>query len=162
LADFLCRLEVPAVRSISTAGLLRRHTIHPLPLLHLLSTFCAPARATAPCLKPSTTGACCVHVTCTQSYTCSNVPLGPVPEGGPIACWLAWLRYGTLAVISFGLAVAFRLYQEVWSNAIVVAGFFGVEVWHACCWLLTGNLLHWCHTLHSGIGPDCQLSVLSV
>jgi hypothetical protein len=37
-------------------------------------------------------------------------------------------RYGTLAVISFGLAVAFRLYQEVWSNAIVIAGFFGVEV----------------------------------
>ena len=42
-------------------------------------------------------------------------------------------RYGTLAVISFGLAVAFRLYQEVWSNAIVIAGFFGVEV---RCWLL--------------------------
>ena len=46
---------------------------------------------------------------------------------------IAACRYGTLAVISFGLAVAFRLYQEVWSNAIVVAGFFGVEV---RCWLL--------------------------
>lgn len=41
---------------------------------------------------------------------------------------MAACRYGTLAVISFGLAVAFRLYQEVWSNAIVIAGFFGAEV----------------------------------
>lgn len=46
-------------------------------------------------------------------------------------------RYGTLAVVSFGLAVAFRLYQEVWSNALVVGGFFGpthsTEFWLGCC-----------------------------
>jgi hypothetical protein len=34
-------------------------------------------------------------------------------------------RYGSLATLSFGLAVFFRLFQEVWSNAIVVAGFYG-------------------------------------
>lgn len=38
-------------------------------------------------------------------------------------------RYGSLATMAFGLAVLFRLYQEVWSNALVVAGFYGVEVW---------------------------------
>lgn len=30
------------------------------------------------------------------------------------------LRYGPLATLSFGAAVFFRLYQEVWSNAVVV------------------------------------------
>ena len=33
-----------------------------------------------------------------------------------------------MATLAFGLAVLFRLYQEVWSNALVVAGFYGVEV----------------------------------
>ena len=37
-------------------------------------------------------------------------------------------RYGSLATLAFGLAVLFRLYQEVWSNALVVAGFYGDEV----------------------------------
>ncbi|GAQ80925.1 solute symporter family protein [Klebsormidium nitens] len=34
-------------------------------------------------------------------------------------------RYGTLACLSFGAAVLYRLFQEVWSNSIVVAGFYG-------------------------------------
>jgi len=34
-------------------------------------------------------------------------------------------KYGPLACISFCAALLFRLYQEVWSNAIVVAGFYG-------------------------------------
>ena len=34
-------------------------------------------------------------------------------------------RYGSTATLAFGLAVLFRLYQEVWSNALVVAGFYG-------------------------------------
>ncbi|EIE27477.1 hypothetical protein COCSUDRAFT_64250 [Coccomyxa subellipsoidea C-169] len=34
-------------------------------------------------------------------------------------------RYGPLATLSFGIAVLFRLYQEVWSNAVVVAPWFG-------------------------------------
>ncbi|KAK9831522.1 hypothetical protein WJX81_005358 [Elliptochloris bilobata] len=34
-------------------------------------------------------------------------------------------RYGSLATLSFGLAVLFRLFQEVWSNALVVGGFYG-------------------------------------
>ena len=46
-------------------------------------------------------------------------------------------RYGSMATLAFGLAVLFRLYQEVWSNALVVAGFYGEEVgqWvqHGCC-----------------------------
>jgi hypothetical protein len=33
-----------------------------------------------------------------------------------------------MATLAFGLAVLFRLYQEVWSNALVVAGFYGAEV----------------------------------
>lgn len=37
-------------------------------------------------------------------------------------------RYGSLAVLAFGLAVFFRLFQEVWSNALVVAGFYGDPV----------------------------------
>lgn len=37
-------------------------------------------------------------------------------------------RYGSMATLAFGLAVLFRLYQEVWSNALVVAGFYGDEV----------------------------------
>ncbi|KAL3138479.1 hypothetical protein ABBQ32_006269 [Trebouxia sp. C0010 RCD-2024] len=36
-------------------------------------------------------------------------------------------RYGSMATLAFGLAVLFRLYQEVWSNALVVAGFYGDE-----------------------------------
>ncbi|KAL0034477.1 hypothetical protein WJX79_004596 [Trebouxia sp. C0005] len=36
-------------------------------------------------------------------------------------------RYGSMATLAFGLAVLFRLYQEVWSNALVVAGFYGAE-----------------------------------
>ncbi|WIA39871.1 hypothetical protein OEZ86_013316 [Tetradesmus obliquus] len=34
-------------------------------------------------------------------------------------------RYGGLAAIAFGLAVAYRLEQEVWSNSLVVASFYG-------------------------------------
>jgi SSS family solute:Na+ symporter len=37
-------------------------------------------------------------------------------------------RYGSLATVSFGLAVLFRLFQEVWSNALVVGGFYGLPV----------------------------------
>eukprot|EP00775_Hariotina_reticulata_P012830 gene12830-12958_t len=34
-------------------------------------------------------------------------------------------RYGGLAAMAFGLAVAYRLEQEVWSNSLVVASFYG-------------------------------------
>ena len=34
-------------------------------------------------------------------------------------------RYGPLACITYCLAILYRLEQEVWSNAIVVAGFYG-------------------------------------
>ena len=34
-------------------------------------------------------------------------------------------RYGTAALLSFAMAVVFRLYQEIWSNAIVIADFYG-------------------------------------
>ncbi len=37
------------------------------------------------------------------------------------------MRYGSLATLAFGLAVLFRLYQEVWSNAVVSRGRL-----HAC------------------------------
>lgn len=44
-------------------------------------------------------------------------------------------RYGSMATLAFGLAVLFRLYQEVWSNALVVAGFYGDVVRIASlCW----------------------------
>jgi len=35
-------------------------------------------------------------------------------------------KYGPMACISFMLAIVYRLYQEVWSNQIVVASFYGV------------------------------------
>ena len=43
-----------------------------------------------------------------------------------------------MATLAFGLAVLFRLYQEVWSNALVVAGFYGDEVQtlHKCFFCL--------------------------
>eukprot|EP00891_Asterochloris_glomerata_P000355 jgi/Astpho2/355/Aster-02232 len=44
------------------------------------------------------------------------------------------MRYGSLATLAFGLAVLFRLYQEVWSNAVVVASFFGTT--HSASWWL--------------------------
>jgi Na+/proline symporter len=34
-------------------------------------------------------------------------------------------RYGSIASISYSLAVLFRLYQEIWSNSLVVASFYG-------------------------------------
>lgn len=34
-------------------------------------------------------------------------------------------RYGSLACITYSLAILYRLEQEVWSNALVVAGFYG-------------------------------------
>jgi len=34
-------------------------------------------------------------------------------------------RYGPVATISFSFAVTYRLYQEIWSNSTVVAGFYG-------------------------------------
>jgi len=34
-------------------------------------------------------------------------------------------RYGAFATISYSLAVLFRLYQEIWSNSLVVASFYG-------------------------------------
>ncbi|KAJ9524063.1 hypothetical protein QJQ45_022492 [Haematococcus lacustris] len=37
-------------------------------------------------------------------------------------------RYGPTATLAFGLAVLYRLYQEVWSNSLVVGGFFGPTV----------------------------------
>jgi Na+/proline symporter len=36
-------------------------------------------------------------------------------------------RYGSMACITFFLAILYRLEQEVWSNALVVASFYGVE-----------------------------------
>ena len=36
-------------------------------------------------------------------------------------------RYGPLACISYSLAILYRLEQEVWSNAIVVADFYGEQ-----------------------------------
>jgi hypothetical protein len=36
-----------------------------------------------------------------------------------MTCLVCWSQVG------FGLAVLFRLYQEVWSNALVVGGFYG-------------------------------------
>ena len=46
-------------------------------------------------------------------------------------------RYGSLATLAFGLAVLFRLYQEVWSNAVVSWGRL-----HACAGML--QLQHRC------------------
>jgi Na+/proline symporter len=34
-------------------------------------------------------------------------------------------RYGPLAAIVFALVVLYRLFNEVWSNTIVIADFFG-------------------------------------
>ncbi|KAK9829007.1 hypothetical protein WJX72_003371 [[Myrmecia] bisecta] len=47
-------------------------------------------------------------------------------------------RYGSLATVAFGLAVLFRLFQEVWSNALVVAGFYGPV--HSTAWWLAACL----------------------
>ncbi|CAL8463500.1 g3034 [Coccomyxa elongata] len=47
-------------------------------------------------------------------------------------------RYGPLATLSFGLAVLFRLYQEVWSNAVVVAPWYGPL--HSKEWWLAATL----------------------
>ena len=46
-------------------------------------------------------------------------------------------RYGSMATLAFGLAVLFRLYQEVWSNALVVAGFYGEVVCNLGCLALS-------------------------
>ncbi|KAJ9523670.1 hypothetical protein QJQ45_020099 [Haematococcus lacustris] len=43
-------------------------------------------------------------------------------------------RYGPTATLAFGLAVLYRLYQEVWSNSLVVGGFFGPTVGHSPEW----------------------------
>lgn len=50
-------------------------------------------------------------------------------------------RYGSMATLAFGLAVLFRLYQEVWSNALVVAGFYGDVVHNSVCIALSRNRL---------------------
>ncbi|KAF6258847.1 hypothetical protein COO60DRAFT_1622110 [Scenedesmus sp. NREL 46B-D3] len=47
-------------------------------------------------------------------------------------------RYGGLAAIAFGLAVAYRLEQEVWSNSLVVASFYGPV--HSTSWWLAAVL----------------------
>lgn len=52
-------------------------------------------------------------------------------------------RYGSMATLAFGLAVLFRLYQEVWSNALVVAGFYGDEVRSPVCLALSIVLPLW-------------------
>lgn len=49
-------------------------------------------------------------------------------------------RYGSMATLAFGLAVLFRLYQEVWSNALVVAGFYGAVVCTPVCFALWTKL----------------------
>lgn len=49
---------------------------------------------------------------------CSPFPLFPHQKA-------VFDRYGPLATLSFFLALIFRLYQEVWSNALVVASFYG-------------------------------------
>jgi len=54
-------------------------------------------------------------------------------------------RYGSMATLAFGLAVLFRLYQEVWSNALVVAGFYGDEVQPtSVIWCRRAALTCWC------------------
>ncbi|GFH06086.1 uncharacterized protein HaLaN_00658, partial [Haematococcus lacustris] len=60
--------------------------------------------------------------------TCSTFVASP--SGLSTASLEAWLtaiseRYGPTATLAFGLAVLYRLYQEVWSNSLVVGGFFG-------------------------------------
>ena len=56
-------------------------------------------------------------------------------------------RYGSLATLAFGLAVLFRLYQEVWSDALVVGGFYGDEVISLksirCAYFGIGKTDHW-------------------
>lgn len=88
-------------------------------------------------------------------------------------------RYGSMATLAFGLAVLFRLYQEVWSNALVVAGFYGAVVCNpsalhsgqtasvccCCCSKYLEPMLIWvCSTQRSGgLGLAClQPFLLSI
>jgi len=47
-------------------------------------------------------------------------------------------RYGPLATVMFELTVMYRLYNEVWSNTIVIADFFGEslsDTWKLAAWV---------------------------
>jgi len=49
-------------------------------------------------------------------------------------------RYGVVATWGFGLALAYRLMNEIWSNSTVVASFYGPPgsgSWWAAAWLVT-------------------------
>ena len=75
-----------------------------------------------------------VHIVCAASYYTSFASVGIViylirtRKGYRSLPEAINERYGSMATLAFGLAVLFRLYQEVWSNALVVAGFYGAEV----------------------------------
>eukprot|EP00878_Enallax_costatus_P010689 GHUV01011165.1.p1 GENE.GHUV01011165.1~~GHUV01011165.1.p1 ORF type:complete len:509 (+),score=97.58 GHUV01011165.1:266-1792(+) len=58
-------------------------------------------------------------------------------------------RYGSMAAIAFGLAVAYRLEQEVWSNSLVVASFYGPvhsPEWWAAAVVSTAIPMFYCFT----------------
>lgn len=58
-------------------------------------------------------------------------------------------RYGGFAALAFGLAVAYRLEQEVWSNSLVVASFYGPvhsPAWWAAAVVSTAIPAFYCFT----------------
>eukprot|EP00879_Flechtneria_rotunda_P010733 GHRR01011215.1.p1 GENE.GHRR01011215.1~~GHRR01011215.1.p1 ORF type:complete len:596 (+),score=197.04 GHRR01011215.1:814-2601(+) len=60
-----------------------------------------------------------------------------------------YARYGGLAALAFGLAVAYRLEQEVWSNSLVVASFYGPvqsPAWWAAAVVSTAIPAFYCFT----------------
>ena len=52
------------------------------------------------------------------------------------------LRYGPLATLSFGAAAFFRLYQEVWSNAVVRCSPYVQDICMIWCPLVIMALVH--------------------
>lgn len=53
-------------------------------------------------------------------------------------------RFGRAAVLLFSLLLLFRLWNEIWSNTIVVAGFFGetgTASYYTAAWVTTGLVL---------------------
>ncbi|CAM9272467.1 unnamed protein product [Chrysoparadoxa australica] len=59
-------------------------------------------------------------------------------------------RYGHAATVTFGLTILYRLYQEIWSNSIVVASFYGE--FHSFNWWLAAILSTAIPLAYVGIG----------
>lgn len=76
-------------------------------------------------------------------------------------------RYGMLACLAFAGALVYRLYNEIWSNALVVASFFGAEhslSWWIAVWAssLIPMLYVWIGGMKSSLISDVIQAVFAV